>query len=158
MNPGFLQAAGPPFLAAGAAVRERRPEGKLNPAIVGHQQQQKFAAGFNHPRGFGQRLLNPIAVQMIDRIGADDGVEARGFEGKFPHVGGFDRGSLVHAGRLQVLQQAFLRARPVAEVRIEGISEQIERDQPRLRTRRENHDGRAACSSAQVEHPACAGT
>jgi len=46
---------------------------------------------------------------MIHRIGADDGIEAAWLERKFAHVGSRDTSALVHAGGLEVGEQALLR-------------------------------------------------
>lgn len=70
-----------------------------NPAIAGTKQ-DSWVAALHNPSSFSQRSLDPVAIQMVDRIGADDCVEARSFEGKFAHVGSFDRGSLRDACRL----------------------------------------------------------
>ncbi len=71
-------------------MHDQRPESKLNPWFFAHQNQQKISARFHHAGCFGECLSNALAIEMIDRIGADDGIEGGGFEGELAHVSGCD--------------------------------------------------------------------
>ena len=104
---------------------ERRPECELHPSVIGDKDQQELASRLQYTRGFSKRLLDPLATQMIDRIRADDRVEARGFEWQLPHIGGLDGGALIDTSGLQILQQPLLGALSGAEVRVEGVAEEI---------------------------------
>jgi hypothetical protein len=98
----LLQLCGPPRRATGAGVHEQRPEGELKPRFFADENQQKIPAGFYHAGGFGQRFLDPLAVDMIDGIRAYDGIERSRLERKFAHVAGLDCDALFHTRGLQV--------------------------------------------------------
>ena len=71
-------------------MREQRPERKLNPSVIGDKHQQEITSRLQFTRGFGKRLVDPLAIQVIDCVRADDCVEAGNFERQLPHVGGLD--------------------------------------------------------------------
>src|ERR1700722_6458999 len=64
----LFQLCSPPGRATGASVHEQRPEGELTPRFFADQNQQEIAAGLYHAAGFGQRFLDPLAVDMIDGV------------------------------------------------------------------------------------------
>ena len=51
--------------------------------------------------------MDPVAVQVVDGIGADDGVEGGGFDGHLAHVARLDGGAPIDTGGLQVEEQPF---------------------------------------------------
>jgi hypothetical protein len=125
LKAGFLDTRDPPFPAAGTAMREQWSEGKLHPPVIRYQDQQKISSGLNNPGGLSQRLLDPFAIQVIDRIGTYNCIEARSFEGKLAHVGSFDCGSLLDARRFQVPEQSLLWTSFPAEVHVKRVAEKI---------------------------------
>src|SRR5690348_14641940 len=100
---------GPPIRPARASMAEQRSEGELGPLLVGDNRQQEISAGFQYTRGFGERLIAPLAIEVIDRVGADDGIEGGRLERKFAHVGRHDGGALLYVGGFQVREQSLLR-------------------------------------------------
>jgi hypothetical protein len=90
-------------------VREQRPEGELDPLLFGDQHQQKVSAGLHDAGGFKECLIDSLAIEVIDRICADDGVKDGIFEWELAHISGFDCGTLFHASGLQICQQSLLR-------------------------------------------------
>src|SRR6201988_4164511 len=92
---------------------------------------------------------------MVDRIAADNRIEAGGVEGEFAHVRRRDCGALLHAGGLQVCKQPVLRTRPRSEMLFERMSKEVQRDERCLRARLQYHYRRSASSCPQVEDPSC---
>src|SRR5205809_26971 len=140
LKASFLHACGPPGLTSGAAVHEQRSEAEFGPRLIGDYHEQKISAGFYYTGGFRERLIDPLAIKVIDRILADDCIEGSAFEGKFAYVSGLDCGPLVHARGFQGCKQALLRTLTPREVLFERISEDIQLDNTRLRTRSEDHN------------------
>lgn len=75
---------------------EEGSEEKSNPLVVGNEHQQELSSRLHYASGFGERLFDPRAIQMIDRIATDDCVEAGGLERELAHVAGFDRDALLY--------------------------------------------------------------
>jgi hypothetical protein len=109
-------------------VREQQAEGKSGPPIVGDKDQQKISARLNDTSGFGEGLMDPVPIEVIDRIRADDCIESCGFERMFAHVCGLDGGSSLYTGGFQVGEQSLLWALAMTEVPFERVTEEIQRD------------------------------
>ena len=114
-----LDVCGPPGRPARAAVTEQRAESKLRPFLVGDDHQQKLSAGLQHAGGFGERLVRALAIQVIDRVGADDRIEAGRFKGQLSHISRRDGRALIHTGGLEVREQPLLRRLANSEVLVE---------------------------------------
>jgi len=87
LKASFLHACGPPCLTSGAAVHEQRSEAEFGPRLIGDYHEQKISAGFYYTGGFRERLIDPLAIKVIDRIRADDCIEGGAFEGKTGRAG-----------------------------------------------------------------------
>ncbi len=121
-------------------MHDQRPESKLYPRLFAHQDQQKISARFHYAGCFSECLSDALAIEVIDRICADDGIECGWFEGELAHVSGCDRGTLCDTRRLQVLKKSLLRTFSGAEVVFKRIAEKIQRDKSRLRASFEHHN------------------
>jgi hypothetical protein len=152
------EACCPPCRAARTTVREQRPEGELDPRFLGDHHQQKVTAGLYDAGGFSECLIDPLPIEVIDRICADDGVEGSAFEWQFAHVSRFDCGALCHTSGFQVCQQSLLRTFTMPEVLLEGVSEEVQSNNRRPRTSFENHDGRSTRAGAYIKDSSRAGT
>jgi hypothetical protein len=118
---------------------------------------RKIPARLHDTGGLRESFADSLPAEVIDRIGADGGIESGRLERKFAHVGGFDSGALVHARRFQICEQSLLRTFAGPEVLVKRAAEQIERDQSRARTGFEHHDRRSAGTRPYVEHSPHAG-
>ena len=78
----LLDVCGPPGRAARTAMTEQGAESELGPFFVGDGHQQQLSAGLQHAGGFGERLVGALAIQVIDRVGADDRIEGGRFKGQ----------------------------------------------------------------------------
>ena len=105
----FLHMRGPPSHIARATVRHQRTEGEFGPLVVRDDHEQKVPTRLHHTSSLGERLVNSLPIEVIDRIRADDGVESGRFEWKLSDIGSFDARALVHAGGFQVCKQSLLR-------------------------------------------------
>jgi len=139
-------------------VHKEGPEGKLNPRFFGDHDQQKISAGFDYTCSFGERLTNPLAIEVIDCIRADHRIKRAGVERKFPHISRFDCGPFIYTRSLQVFQQPLLRTLTAPEMRIERLSEEIQRNESRLTAGFEDHNGRPTRTRPYIQHPSSART
>ncbi len=93
----FLEARRPPICAVKALVHQHRSKCVLEPGFFGNEHQEEIPAGLYDSGRFSERLLNPFAIQVLEDIRADDGVEGGRLEGKFAHIGSHNCSPVRHA-------------------------------------------------------------
>ena len=147
LNPLLLQQGAPWFRILRRVVREEWGD-EPGPPVDLDDHQQELAARLEDPRDFGDRLRALGSPQMVDRVGADHGVEFAVAERQLAHVADAGRGALGDAGNSRVPHEPFGRVlvdAPVAAVDVHARRRGA-------RPGEQHADRRAPRSRADVEH------